>query len=80
MQCETAAHGWTYRRDRSAELRHIVPASELGARGRALCGSRRQGTRLSEEYALLEPSPPERLCPGCTERAPGFGIATRGDA
>ena len=78
MQSETSAHAWTYRRDRGAEPWHIVPAGEFGARGRALCGSPRQGTPLSEEYALLEPTPPERLCPGCAERAPEYSRATPG--
>src|SRR5690242_434466 len=60
MHRETSARAWTYRRDRWAEPWHIVPAGELGARGRALCGSPRQGTPLSEDYAPLEPMPPER--------------------
>jgi hypothetical protein len=80
MQSQTSADAWTYRRDRRAEPWHIVPAGELGARGRALCGSPRHGTPLSEEYALLEPTPPERVCPGCAERAPVPNLAARGDA
>ena len=65
---------WTYRRDRLGEGWHIVPAGELGIRGRALCGQPRQGTRLSEGYADSLPPPPERLCQACAEKAGTRGI------
>ena len=56
-----------YRRDRFGEAWHLVPAGELGPRGRTACGEPRQGTRLSETYAEVAPTPPEVLCPSCTE-------------
>src|SRR5919198_45426 len=57
----------SYRRDRFGESWHLVPAGELGPRGRSLCGEPRQGTRLSETYAEIAPSPPELLCSRCTD-------------
>ena len=68
---------WTYRRDRLGERWHIVPAGEHGIRGRALCGEPRQGTRLSEGHAEIQPGPPELMCQRCAERAPGRSIALR---
>jgi hypothetical protein len=59
----------TYRRDRFGESWHLVPAGELGPRGRTLCGEPRQGSRLSETYAEIEPSPPELICQRCTDAA-----------
>lgn len=44
--------------------------SETSARG-----SPRQGTPLSEQYAVLEPTPLERLCPACAERVPEHSLA-----
>ena len=55
----------TFRRDRFGEHWHLVPAGELGPRGRSVCGEPRQGTRLSETYAEVQPAPPERLCQSC---------------
>ncbi len=57
----------TFRRDRFGECWHMVPAGERGARGRTLCGEPRQGTRLSETYAEVEPGPPDCICPRCIE-------------
>jgi hypothetical protein len=57
----------TYRRDRFGECWHLVPAGELGVRGRTLCGEPRQGTHLSETYADDRPGPSECICPRCTE-------------
>jgi hypothetical protein len=65
---------WTYRRDRIPEAWHIVPAGEHGAHGRTLCGEPRQGTRLSEAHAEVEPLPPDTLCPRCVALAPARGI------
>jgi hypothetical protein len=65
---------WTYRRDRLGEGWHIVPAGELGIRGRTLCGEPRQGTPLSEAYADSEPGAPERLCQACAEKFATHGI------
>lgn len=58
----------TYRRDRFGENWHLIPAGELGVRGRSLCGEPRQGTSLSETYADILPGLPETLCPRCAER------------
>ena len=58
----------TYRRDRFGENWHLIPAGELGVRGRSLCGEPRQGTSLSETYAEIAPVPPDGLCPRCVER------------
>ena len=55
----------TFRRDRFGECWHLVGPGELGPRGRTLCGEPRQGTRLSETYAEVEPAPPECLCQRC---------------
>ena len=71
---EAMLEQWTYRRDRWGEGWHIVPAGELGSRGRALCGAPRQGTPLSEGYADSEPRRPERLCQACAEQAATRGI------
>jgi hypothetical protein len=57
----------TFRRDRFGECWHLVPAGELGPRSRTLCGQPRQGTRLSETYADMQPAPPECLCVLCTQ-------------
>jgi GNAT superfamily N-acetyltransferase len=57
----------TFRRDRFGECWHVVPGGELGNKGRTLCGEPRQGTRLSETYADIQPIPPECVCPRCTE-------------
>jgi hypothetical protein len=58
----------TYRRDRLGENWHLIPAGELGVRGRSLCGEPRQGTALSETYAETPPLTREALCPRCVER------------
>ena len=58
----------TYRRDRFGENWHLIPAGELGVRGRTLCGEPRQGTPLSETYADIPPVTPDTLCPRCVER------------
>jgi len=58
-----------YRQDRSDEPWHIIPHNEHGTHGRALCGTPRQGTRLSESYAESQPPPPQRVCQTCEERA-----------
>ncbi len=58
----------TYRRDRFGENWHLIPAGELGVRGRSLCGEPRQGTSLSETYADIPPGPPDTLCARCVER------------
>ena len=58
----------TYRRDRFGENWHLIPAGELGVRGRSLCGEPRQGTSLSETYADMPPVAPDTLCPRCVER------------
>ena len=44
---------------------HLIPAAELGAHRRSLCGAPRQGTRLSETYAEVRPQPPEEICTRC---------------
>lgn len=59
----------TFRRDRFGECWHLVGPSELGARGRTLCGEPRQGTRLSETYADVEPTPPDCICQRCVQAA-----------
>jgi len=58
----------TFRRDRFGESWHLIPAGDLGPRGRTLCGQPRQGSRLSETYAETQPDPPERICEQCSER------------
>jgi GNAT superfamily N-acetyltransferase len=56
----------TFRRDRFGECWHLVPGGKLGNHGRTLCGEPRQGTRLSETFADIQPIPPECMCPRCT--------------
>lgn len=58
----------TYRRDRFGENWHLIPAGELGVRGRSLCGEPRQGTSLSETYAFAPRGAPDTLCARCLER------------
>ena len=57
----------TFRRDRFGECWHLIPPGELGPRGRALCGQPRQGTRLSETYAEIQPDRTECMCQLCAE-------------
>lgn len=57
----------SFRRDRFGECWHLIPGGELGSRTRALCGQPRQGTALSEAYAVVEPAEPECLCAACIE-------------
>jgi hypothetical protein len=68
----------TYRRDRFGECWHMVPPGERGAQGRTLCGEPRQGTRLSETYAEVQPEPPECVCQRCTEAANASGAFVSG--
>jgi len=75
----TSPQPYTYRRDRLGECWHIVPAGERGPRGRTLCGEPRQGTRLSEAYAEIEPSPPECICQRCTEANRAQRTSSTGD-
>ncbi len=73
----------TFRRDRFGECWHLVPAGELGPRGRTLCGEPRQGSRLSETYADIQPEPPECICARCTALHPIgrlAGVSTSGVA
>jgi hypothetical protein len=61
------AQATSYRRDRFGECWHIVPPGVQGTHGRTLCGEPRQGTRLSESYAEVEPGPPDCVCGRCHE-------------
>jgi hypothetical protein len=45
----------------------MVPPGERGPQGRTLCGEPRQGTRLSETYAEVEPTPPDCVCQRCVD-------------
>jgi hypothetical protein len=71
-----ATAGPIYRQDRLGEAWHIIPFNEHGARGRALCGEPRQGTRLSEMLASLAPAPPASVCQECLDHV---GTAGRKD-
>ena len=69
-----------FRRDRFGECWHLVGPSELGPRGRTLCGEPRQGTRLSETYAEVEPAPPECICLGCLHARTAESARSAADA